>query len=78
MDFIFQDDGADIIRRELMAPRPAIVQSLIQAEPSKRYVKMAQICISTIDKKRQPDNAPLISAMEIRPSINILKVILTP
>lgn len=52
MDFIFHDDGADTIRRELMAPRAAIVQSLFQVEPSKqrmeRYVKMAQICFGDI------------------------------
>lgn len=54
MDFIFQDDSADIIRRELMAPRVAIVQSLFQAEPSKQYMKMAQICYGTIDDPHSP------------------------
>lgn len=57
MDFIFHDDGADIIRRELMAPRVAIVQSLLQTEPSKRSMKMAQICYGTIDDPHSPGNS---------------------
>jgi len=54
MDFIFQDDGAEIIRRELLSPRPAIFQSLsiqdleqIQSNPN-QYLKLAASCRATI------------------------------
>ena len=50
MDFLFQDDGADIIRRELLSPRSVIIQSLGMQESvalnstSKTYIKLVQNC----------------------------------
>jgi len=50
MDFYFQDDGADIIRRELLSPRSVIIQSLGMQESvalnstSKTYIKLVQNC----------------------------------
>lgn len=51
MDFLFQDDGSEIIRRELMRPVPSISRSLeleaspslFHLEPKDPYVKMAQV-----------------------------------
>lgn len=57
VEFLFQDDGAKLIRRELLNPKPAIVQQheAVAYETMRTgaasYIKFVQICYGVVDNE---------------------------
>jgi len=49
MDFLFQDDGVDIIRRELMMPKAAVIREFLKPNTVTPYLKLAQVCFGDIE-----------------------------
>lgn len=48
MDFLFQDDGPEIILRELMRPHAVMVQDVFEPDMSDSYIKLALTCFGDI------------------------------